>query len=135
MVEVDQELSALAGETIRITMTAQVLPLCRGILSCLYANLNETMSAKQLMEAYKAFYADKPFVRIFDNKANIGTAQVSGTNFCNLIVDVDERNNRLRVISHIDNLMKGQAGNALQNMNLMFGFDPMLGLNFPGRCP
>jgi N-acetyl-gamma-glutamyl-phosphate reductase len=93
------------------------------------------MSAKQLMEAYKVFYADKPFVRIFDNKAAIGTAQVSGTNFCNLIVDVDERNNRLRVISHIDNLMKGQAGNALQNMNLMFGFDPMLGLNFPGRCP
>jgi N-acetyl-gamma-glutamyl-phosphate reductase len=135
MVEVEQELSALAGETIQITMTAQVLPLCRGILSCLYANLNETMNAKELMEVYKAFYADKPFVRIFDNKANIGTAQVSGTNFCNLIVDVDERNNRLRVISHIDNLMKGQAGNALQNMNLMFGFDPMLGLNFPGRCP
>jgi N-acetyl-gamma-glutamyl-phosphate reductase len=116
-------------------MTAQVIPLCRGILSCLYADLNETMTAKQVMDAYKAFYADKPFVRIFDSKANIGTAQVSGTNFCNLIVDVDARNNRLRVISHIDNLMKGQAGNALQNMNLMFGFNPMLGLNFPGRCP
>jgi N-acetyl-gamma-glutamyl-phosphate reductase len=135
MVEIEQELSELAGETIQITMTAQVIPLCRGILSCLYANLNETMTAKQVMEVYKTFYADKPFVRIFDSQANIGTAQVSGTNFCNLIVDVDERNNRLRVISHIDNLMKGQAGNALQNMNLMFGFDPMLGLNFPGRCP
>jgi len=63
------------------------------------------MSAAQLLEIYKAFYADKPFVRVFDNTAAIGTAQVSGTNFCNLIVDVDERNNRLRVISHIDNLM------------------------------
>ena len=135
MVEIEQELGALAGEPIRITMTAQVIPLCRGILSCLYADLNDTLRATQLLGIYKAFYADKPFVRVFDNKAAIGTAQVSGTNFCNLIVDVDERTNRLRIISHIDNLMKGQAGNALQNMNMMFGFDPMLGLNFAGRCP
>ncbi|MGE4490252.1 MAG: N-acetyl-gamma-glutamyl-phosphate reductase [Kiritimatiellales bacterium] len=135
MVEVEQELSALAEETVQITMTTQVIPLCRGIISCLYADLKETMSAAQLLDAYREFYAGKPFIRIFDSKANIGTAQVNGTNFCNLIVDVDERNNRLRIISHIDNLMKGQAGNALQTMNLMFGFDPMLGLNFPGRCP
>ena len=112
-----------------------VIVIWRGILSCLYGNLNETLSAAEVFDAYEAFYADKPFVRIFDNKATIGTAQVNGTNFCNLIVDVDERNNRLRIISHLDNLMKGQAGNALQNMNLMFGLDPMTGLNFPSRCP
>ena len=135
MVEIEQELSELAGETVQITMTTQVVPTCRGILSCLYGNLNETMTAAEVLDAYKAFYADKPFVRVFDNTAAIGTAQVSGTNFCNLIVDVDERNNRLRIISHIDNLMKGQAGNALQNMNLMFGLDPMTGLNFAGKCP
>ena len=135
MVEIEQELSELAGETVQITMTTQVVPTCRGILSCLYGDLNETMTAAEVLDVYKAFYADKPFVRVFDNTAAIGTAQVSGTNFCNLIVDVDERNNRLRVISHIDNLMKGQAGNALQNMNLMFGLDPMTGLNFAGRCP
>ncbi|MFA5689449.1 MAG: N-acetyl-gamma-glutamyl-phosphate reductase [Kiritimatiellales bacterium] len=135
MVEIEQELSALAGEAVTVTMTTQVLPLCRGILSCLYADLNETMTAAQVIDIYKSFYAGKPFVRIFDNRANIGTAQVNGTNFCNLIVDVDIRTNRLRIISHIDNLMKGQAGNALQNMNLMVGFDPMLGLNFAGRCP
>jgi N-acetyl-gamma-glutamyl-phosphate reductase len=134
-VEIEQELSELAGEAVQITLTTQVVPICRGILSCLYADLNGTMSAAQLLDVYKTFYADKPFVRVFDSTAAIGTMQVAGTNFCNLIVDVDERNNRLRVISHIDNLMKGQAGNALQNMNLMFGFDPMLGLNFPGRCP
>jgi N-acetyl-gamma-glutamyl-phosphate reductase len=134
-VEVEQELSDLAGEPVRITMTTQVIPVCRGILSCLYADLNETLTAAQLLELYRTFYRNHPFVRVFDNTAAIGTAQVSGTNFCNLIVDVDERNNRLRIISHIDNLMKGQAGNALQTMNLMFGFDPMLGLDFPGRCP
>jgi N-acetyl-gamma-glutamyl-phosphate reductase len=135
MVEIEQELSELANESIQITMTTQVVPLCRGILSCLYADLNETMSAAQLLEVYQEFYADHPFVRVYDNTATVGTAQVSGTNFCNLIVDVDERNNRLRVISHIDNLMKGQAGNALQSMNRMFGYDPMLGLDFPGQCP
>lgn len=135
MVEVEQELGELAGGPIQITMTTQVIPLCRGILSCLYADLNETMSAAQLLDVYRDFYKTHPFVRVFDNTAAIGTAQVSGTNFCNLVVDVDERNNRLRIISHIDNLMKGQAGNALQTMNLMFGFDPMLGLNVPGRCP
>lgn len=135
MVEIEQELGALAGEPVRITMTTQVLPLCRGILSCLYADLRSVQTAKQVLEVYAAFYAEKPFVRVFNNQAAIGTAQVSGTNFCNLIIDVDERTNRLRIISHIDNLMKGQAGNALQNMNLMFGFDPMLGLDFPGRCP
>ena len=135
MVEIEQELSELAGDAVQITITTQVVPICRGIISCLYANLNETTSAAQMLETYKAFYADKPFVRVFDNTAAIGTAQVSGTNFCNLIVDVDERNNRLRIISHIDNLMKGQAGNALQNMNLMFGLDPMTGLDFAGKCP
>ena len=135
LVEIEQELSELATEPVRITMTTQVIPLCRGILSCLYAELNETMSAAELLDVYQEFYANHPFVRVYDNTATIGTAQVSGTNFCNLIVDVDERNNRLRVISHIDNLMKGQAGNALQNMNRMFGFDPMLGLDFPGQYP
>ena len=135
MVEIEQELSALAGETVQITMTTQVVPTCRGILSCLYGSLNETMSAAEVFDIYQAFYADKSFVRVFDNTAAIGTAHVKGTNFCNLIVDVDERNNRLRIISHIDNLMKGQAGNALQTMNLMFGLDPMTGLNFPGKCP
>lgn len=134
-VEIEQELGALAGSPVRITMTTQVLPLCRGILSCLYADLVDPLTADELLDFYRSFYADQPFVRIYDRTASIGTAQVSGSNFCNLIVDVDERNNRLRVISHIDNLMKGQAGNALQTMNRMLGFDPSLGLAFPGRCP
>jgi len=134
-VEIEQELSELAGETVKITLTTQVAPICRGILSCLYAEFKPPMSAAQLMDTYQTFYANKPFVRIFDATASIGTAQVSGSNFCNLMVDVDERNQRLRVISHIDNLMKGQAGNALQSMNRLFGFEETLGLNVPGRYP
>lgn len=135
MIEINQELGELAGEPVQITMTTQVVPLCRGILSCLYADLKETMTAAQALEVYQAFYANSPFVRVFDNQTAIGTMQVAGSNGCNLIVDVDERNNRLRVISHIDNLMKGQAGNALQSMNLLFGFDQTLGLDFPPQYP
>ena len=70
-----------------------------------------------------------------DSKAAIGTVHVRGTNFCNLIVDVDERTRRLRVVSHIDNLMKGQAGNALQNMNLICGLPENTGLDHPGSFP
>jgi len=135
MIEIEQELGELAGEAVPVTMTTQVVPVCRGILSSLYANLSDTMSAEQAFDAYQTFYADKPFVRVFDNQAAIGTMQVAGSNCCNLIIDVDERNNRLRVISHIDNLLKGQAGNALQSMNLLFGFEETLGLNVPGRYP
>jgi N-acetyl-gamma-glutamyl-phosphate reductase len=74
-------------------------------------------------------------VRLYDRNAAIGTAHVRGSNFCNLIVDVDERTSRLRVVSHIDNLMKGQAGNALQNMNLICGLPETLGLDHPGAYP
>jgi N-acetyl-gamma-glutamyl-phosphate reductase len=72
---------------------------------------------------------------VLDAKTPASIADVRGTNYCNLTVDVDQRNNRLRVISHIDNLMKGQASNALQNMNLMFGFAAGTALTAPGQYP
>lgn len=134
-VEVERELGLLAGEQFAVTFTSQVVPVCRGIMSCLYANLN-ALSYDETLEMYREFYRDEPFVRVHGREAaGTGVQQVRGTNFCNLTVDVDERNERLRVISHIDNLMKGQASNALQNMNLMFGFAETLGLDLPGQYP
>jgi N-acetyl-gamma-glutamyl-phosphate reductase len=134
-VEVEHELSRLAGSEVRITFTAQVVPVCRGILSCLYGTLAAGIKPSDVVEAYKAFHKDNAFVRIFDRNAAIGTMHVRGTNYCNLIVDVDERTNRMRIISHIDNLMKGQAGNALQNMNILFGLPETTGLDQPGQYP
>ena len=134
MVEIEQELGALGDEEVQITFTAQVVPVCRGILSCLYATLNG-QAADDVLEIYKAFNAKNPFVRVLDASTPASIADVRGTNYCNLTVDVDARNNRLRVISHIDNLMKGQAGNALQNMNLMFDLDAGTGLAVPGQYP
>ena len=134
VVEVEQELSALSDEDVQITFTAQVVPLCRGIMSSLYATL-DGQTADEVLEIYREFNKNNPFVRVQDAKTPASIADVRGTNYCNLTVDVDARNNRLRVISHIDNLMKGQAGNALQNMNLMFGLDSGTGLAFPGQYP
>lgn len=133
--EVERELGLLAGGEVKITFTAQVVPVCRGILSTLYGTLSRPADEAELVALYRDFFKDSPFVRVFDSRAAIGTLHVRGTNFCNLVVSVDSRVNRLRIVAHIDNLMKGQAGSALQNMNLMFGLSETAGLNRPGIYP
>lgn len=133
--EIERELSLQAGQEVRVTFTAQVVPVCRGILSCLYGQLKADTAVEEVLALYREFYKDSPFVRIYDRSAAIGTMHVRGTNFCNLTVDVDARTRRLRVISHIDNLMKGQAGSALQNMNLLFGLPETAGLMRAGQYP
>jgi len=133
--EVEHELSLLSNEEIRITFTAQVVPICRGILSTLYGSLTKSISEADVLEIYKEFFKESPFVRVFNSTTPMGTMNVRGTNFCNLVISVDERVNRLRIVSHIDNLMKGQAGSALQNMNLMFNIPETTGLNRPGMYP
>jgi N-acetyl-gamma-glutamyl-phosphate reductase len=133
--EVERELGLLAGRNVAVTFTAHVVPLCRGILCTLYANLRNPMTEAEALEAYREFYRQDAFVRVFESSAAMGTAFVRGTNYCNLVVSVDERAARLRVVSHIDNLVKGQAGSALQNMNLIFGLPETAGLNRPGIYP
>ncbi len=133
--EVEHELSLLAGTDIKVTFTAQVVPVCRGILSTLYGNLTRPSTEAELVALYRDFFKDSPFVRVYGSTAAIGTLNVRGTNFCNLIISVDARVHRLRIVAHIDNLMKGQAGSALQNMNLMFGLPENTGLNRPGIYP
>ncbi|VGO20186.1 N-acetyl-gamma-glutamyl-phosphate reductase [Pontiella sulfatireligans] len=134
VVEVEQELSALSDEDVQITFTSQVVPVCRGIMSTLYASL-DGQTADDVLEIYREFNQNNLFVRVQDAQTPASIADVRGTNYCVLTVDVDARNNRLRIVSHIDNLMKGQAGNAMQNMNLMFGMDAGTGLAFPGQYP
>lgn len=133
--EVERELGGLLGSPVTLTFTAQVVPANRGIMAVAYGLLGEEVDAADAVRQYEAFYADHPFVRVFDRDAVIGTHHVRGTNACFLTVDVDPRTRMLRVISHIDNLMKGQAGNAVQNMNLMFGFPETCGLDRPGQYP
>ena len=131
----ERELGLLAGSEVRVTFTAQVVPVCRGILSTLYGTLTRPYTEAEVLALYRDFYKNSPFVRIYNSQAAIGTMHVRGTNFCNLTVSVDTRCNRLRIVSHIDNLMKGQAGSALQNMNVMFGLPETTGLLRPASYP
>lgn len=133
--EVERELGLLAGGEVRVTFTSQVVPICRGIMSSLYGQLARDIDRADLVALYREFYAKDKFVRIFDRNAAIGTVHVRGTNYCNLVVDLDERTRKLRVISHIDNLVKGQAGSALQNMNLICGLPEQMGLGRAGVYP
>jgi N-acetyl-gamma-glutamyl-phosphate reductase len=133
--EIERELGLLTGNKVLVTFTAQVVPVCRGIMSSLYADLTTQLSYKELLDLYRNFYAGSCFVGIYDRDAGIGSAHVRGTNYCKLIVDLDERANRVRIVSHIDNLLKGQAGSALQNMNLVFGLPENEGLRQPPKYP
>lgn len=133
--EIERELGLLARADIKLTFTAQVVPVCRGIMSTLYCDLLDNVSETEVVEAYKSIYRDEPFIRVYESTAPQGTQQVRGTNRCNLVVSVDERTNRLRVISYIDNLMKGQAGSALQCMNVLFGLPETTGLKRPAMYP
>ena len=133
--EVERELSLQYGQAVRLTFTAHVLPICRGIMSTLYAQLKAPLTEAEAVALSREFYKDAPFVRVYGSKAPIGTNCVQRTNFCDLVVSVDERVNRLRVVSYIDNLMKGQAGSALQNINLMAGLPETLGLMRSGMYP
>ena len=133
--EIERELGLLAGRELAITFTSQVVPQCRGIMSTLYGTLKDDLSEAEVLEIYQEFYANDPFIRIFNSVAPIGSMHVRGTNYCNLVVSVDERTKRLRIVSYIDNLVKGQAGSALQNMNLLFGLDETTGLDRPGMYP
>ena len=133
--EIERELSLLSGQPVAVTFTAQVVPVCRGIMSSLYGELTRGITPAEVVALYREFYKNDAFVRIYDRSAAVGSSHVRGTNYCNLIVDADPRTNKLRVISHIDNLMKGQAGSALQNMNLLFGLPETMGLDRAGRYP
>lgn len=133
--EVERELSLQGGEDVKLIFTAQVLPISRGILSTLYGDLTKDVTEEDVLAAYREYYAGSPFVRVCPSTAAVGTMSVRGTNRCVVVVSVDARVRKLRVVSIIDNLMKGQAGQALQNMNVMFGFPEDAGLNFPGMYP
>jgi len=133
--EIERELGRIAGEDIRVTFTPHVVPLARGILSTIYGGLTPGKDIGAVEEAYRLFYRDKKFVRVFGPQTPLTTTDVRGSNFCNLSLNVDERTGKLIVVSLIDNLVKGQAGSAIQNMNIMFGLEEEAGLFKPGQYP
>ena len=126
--EIEQTLSALAGEAVTVSFTPHLLPVNRGILSTIYADLKQDVSTRTLLDIYARYYADEPFVRVMADGALPNVANVRGSNFCDIGLVCDARVGRVIVVSVIDNLCKGAAGQAVQNMNLACGLDESSGL-------
>jgi N-acetyl-gamma-glutamyl-phosphate reductase len=126
--EIEQELSLLAGEKLKITFTPHLAPMDRGILSTIYATPKKATTTEALGKLYREFYDGEPFVRILTGGNLPSTAFVRGSNFCDIAPLVDVRTGRIILVSAIDNLVKGASGQAVQNMNLVCGFPETMGL-------
>jgi len=133
--EIEQELSALAKTKVQISFSPHLAPMTRGMLSTIYINLKQDISVENLIEHFQKFYAEEPFVRILPLGEYANSHFTLSSNFCDIGVQVDKRNQRAIITSAIDNLIKGASGQAGQNMNLMPGISETTGLNFPGIFP
>jgi len=130
--EIEQELSKMAGEDIHVTFVPHLLPVNRGIVSTMYVSVKDDLTLEDIYNAYTDMYKDETFVRVLPLGANADLKFVQYTNFCNISLAMDERDHTLVVVSTIDNMVKGTAGQAIQNMNLMFGLDETTGLTYVG---
>ena len=126
--EIEQTLSEVAGRPVTISFTPHLVPASRGILSTCYASLVGEASLAELLTLYRQQYAGETFVRILPEGRLPNINQVRGSNFCDIGLSVDPRTRRVIAVSAIDNLVKGAAGQALQNMNLMLGMEESCGL-------
>ena len=126
--EMEEVLSIEAGKPIKLTFVPHLLPMSRGILTTLYANPVKGINREDIEKCFNTFYSECPFIRILGDNRLPDTRNVRGTNFCEISIRLDERNGRLILISAIDNLVKGAAGQAVQNMNIMLGLEETAGL-------
>lgn len=128
--EIEQQLNIWNDEVSPISFNTHLLPITRGIMATIYVKLNNNMSTENLIDLYNEQYDRHPFVRIRQKGNFPSVKEVSGSNYCDIGLHVDERTGRLTIVSVIDNLMKGAAGQAVQNANLMNGLDEKAGLEF-----
>lgn len=134
--EIEEQLSLLGSSDIVINFTPHLIPMNRGILTTSYAKLKKSMTYDEVKKIYEKYYRDEYFVRLLKENAFPETKWVKGSNFCDIGIKVDERTNRVIVVGAIDNMIKGAAGQAVQNMNIMFDLGEEKGLEgvsiFPG---
>jgi len=126
--EIEQGLGRLAGGPASVLFTPHLTPMSRGILSTIYVRLNKPLAQDELYALWQRFYAGEYFVRVLPPEVWPHTKWVAGSNFCDINLKLDERTGLLVVCAAIDNIVKGAAGQAIQNMNLMFGLDEKTGL-------
>lgn len=127
--EIEQTLSKLAGKKVNVTFVPHLLPVNRGIVSTIYASLTSPVSADELHALYEKFYAREKFVRVLPLGKVANLRDVKYSNYCDISVHADEHTGRAVIVSTIDNMVKGAAGQAIQNMNIMFGLKEDRGLD------
>jgi N-acetyl-gamma-glutamyl-phosphate reductase len=126
--EIEQELGLLTGEPVTITFTPHLVPMVRGILSTIYLRTTGITDEEKIWEIYEKHFQNEPFIRFYRRPELPETKFVSGSNFCDISFRIDKRSGMLIVVSAIDNLVKGAAGQAVQNMNVMQGWPEESGL-------
>lgn len=126
--EIELILGRIAKKPVTTTFTTHLIPMTRGIMCTSYASLLEDISEEQLIAQYREYYQGRPFVRIRDKGKWPATKEVLGSNYCDIGFSVDARTNRVTILSVTDNVMKGAAGQAVQNLNLMMGWEETTGL-------
>ena len=133
--EIEEQLSYVSGEPVMINFTPHLVPMNRGILATEYASLKEKVTAEEVMAIYQKYYGNEYFIRLLGAGACPETKWVEGSNFVDIGFQIDERTNRIVMMGAIDNLVKGAAGQAVQNMNLMFGLPEQEGLKLVPLFP
>ncbi len=133
--EIEQELSMLAGSKVTVSFTPHLLPISRGILSTIYVSLSTKVSEQDIQDLYESAYQAEPFVRVCPAGTFPATQHVRGSNCCDIGVKCDPRTGRVIVMAAIDNIAKGASGQAVQNMNLMNGWDETCALLGPAFFP
>ena len=132
--EIEQTLSSVAGEKLQVVFVPHLLPLNRGIISTMYARLKEGVTQAKLREVYQNAYHAERFVRVLDAGKTANLRNVRCSNFCDISLHLDPRTGTLIVVSALDNMVKGAAGQAVQNMNLLFGLPEDTGLHMIPTC-
>ncbi len=126
--EMEMVLSLEANIPVKITFVPHLVPMTRGILTTIYANLIKKTPFEEIINCLTSFYSHRPFIRIFPGDRQPDTLYVRGTNFCDIGLAIHQKKKVLVITTVIDNLMKGAAGQAVQNMNIMCGFNESEGL-------
>lgn len=127
--EIEQELSKLAQQSMVLSFTPHLLPINRGILATSYAKLTQNVSHKDVLQFYQDMYTNEPFVQIYSEGSLPEIKHVRGSNMLGIGFAIDPRTNRIVVVSCLDNLIKGAAGQAIQNMNILFDIEETMGLS------
>ncbi len=133
--EIEEQLSYASGQEAIINFTPHLVPMNRGILVTAYANLTKEVSEEEIRAIYEAAYKDEQFVRVLNKGICPETRWVEGSNYVDVNFKLDSRTNRVIMMGAMDNLVKGAAGQAVQNMNLMFGLPENTGLQMPPVFP